>query len=62
MPIAGLFTIKFNGIEFEKLKKKISDRPTNTCKTGSAKGKQNCFKVGISDKWFTLQVVTWYWS
>ena len=28
------------GIEFEKLKKRNFDGPTNTCKTGSGKGKQ----------------------
>ena len=31
------------GIQFEKLKKKISDRPTHTGKTGSGKGKHKYF-------------------
>ena len=42
LPIAGLFT-SLMGMEFEKLKKKNSDRPTNTCKTGLGKGKQKYF-------------------
>ena len=34
-------------MEFEKLKKIISDRPTHTRETGSGKGKQKYFKVGL---------------
>ena len=34
-------------MEFEKVKKKISDRPTHTGETGSGKGKQKYFKVGL---------------
>ena len=41
-------------IQFEKLKKKFSDRPTHTCKTGSGKGNQTIFKMGL-----TLWLVIW---
>ena len=33
-------------MKFEKLKNKISDRPTNTIETGWARGNRNIFKGG----------------
>ena len=42
-------------MEFEKVRKKNSDRPTHTGETGSAKGKQKYFKVGLKgDKSFRM--------
>ena len=44
LPILGLFTIKFNRYdEILEVKKKNSDRPTNTGGTGLGKGKQKYF-------------------
>ena len=40
------------GIEFGKLKIENFDQPTHTGKTGSGKGKQKYFKVGL--KWVKL--------
>ena len=40
LPKAGLFKIKFNGYRIWEVKKKNFDGLTNTCKTGSGKGKQ----------------------
>ena len=42
-------------MEFEKLKKKISDQPTHTGETGSGEGKKNIFKVGLNISSFSIQ-------
>ena len=51
LPIAGLFTIKFNGYQFEKLKKNNFpiDLPI-LVKQGRVRGNKNIFKVGLSSR------------